>query len=112
MVKRQPLERIKDLLIDSVIRTGLTILILAISGGVGLYFFPSPYILMVIEITALIYTLLLLIATIHAFERERLEFRLHGIELTLDHIYNSGGVAHLDELARSIDELTLRISTQ
>jgi membrane protein YdbS with pleckstrin-like domain len=109
---RRLLERIKNLLIDSIIRTGLTVFVLAVGGGFGLYFFPYPYILVIVIMVAVIYSILLMIGIIHTFERERLEFRLHEIELTLDHIYNLSGTAHLDELARSLDELTFRVAAQ
>jgi hypothetical protein len=102
--------RLRELTGEFLSRLLITLVITGAAGATIIYLLPDLVALTTagIEFLALIYILMLGIATSHSFDNNRVNFILKQIQLDLVHIGDLAGYSHLDDLKKSIDELIVR----
>jgi VIT1/CCC1 family predicted Fe2+/Mn2+ transporter len=115
-INRDLTPRLGELASEFATRLLASLVIIGAVGAAIIYLLPYyllPYqgIIAVggVEFLALVYVLILGIATAHSFDENRVKFILEQIQLDLTHIGGLAGYSHLDDLKLSIDELTVRI---
>jgi uncharacterized membrane protein YphA (DoxX/SURF4 family) len=110
-INRDLTPRLGELASEFATRLLANLVIIGAVGAAIIYLLPYQGIIAVggVEFLALVYVLILGIATAHSFDENRVKFILEQIQLDLTHIGGLAGYSHLDDLKLSIDELTVRI---
>jgi uncharacterized membrane protein YphA (DoxX/SURF4 family) len=110
-INRDLTPRLGELASEFATRLLASLVIIGAVGAAIIYLLPYQGIIVVggVEFLALVYVLILGIATAHSFDENRVKFILEQIQLDLTHIGGLAGYSHLDDLKLSIDELTVRI---
>ena len=101
--------RLKELIGEFLSRLLTSLVITGSAGATAVYLVPNHVTIWGVEFLALVYMLILGIATAHSFDENRVNFILRQIQTDLVHIGELAGYSHLDEIKRSIDELTTRM---
>jgi hypothetical protein len=102
--------RLQELTGEFIARLLITLVITGAAGATFLYLLPNQMTISGVEFLAMIYLLILGITTARSFDENRINFILKQIQLDLSHIGDLAGYSHLDDLKKSIEELTIRMS--
>jgi hypothetical protein len=102
-------DRLKELAVQALSYLALTLAMIAAVGAVANSFLPIEIAQAGTIFMAIIYILLLLIATARAFDSNNNQFTIEKIFLELERVESLTTAPWLDELRKTIDELQIHV---